>query len=502
MTETHIHPSDNDSFLRSITPADFTLCHTPGPHSFGGGVGFFVIENIKFKILDSPTSTTFENLVIDIGSSTSPFMIACVYRPPGSCSDEFLDQFLNLFEYLSSVSSSFLMCGDFNIHVDTTSSDSIKFLNCLDSCNIAQHVHSPTHLHGHILDLVLAPTEPKVVSNVRVGGFFSDRAVVHGQLDFSDTYLQAKAVRRQFERFWRKGKSPQNRARLRKQIARCNAIITMDKTNYFGNLISDNAHDSKKLWQILRSVLHSVPEKVLPSHASQICLANHFVTFFSDKIRKIRDSFTNTDSFTLPAPSDVPKFDLFKAVSEDEVRKVITKSPTKSCLLDPWPTFLVKECLDILLPSVTKLVNCSLTEGAVPGGLKKAIVSPLIKKSSLPPDELKNYRPISGLSFISKLVERVVASQLNDHVASNRLENVSQSAYKQGHSTETALLSIKNEVHLALDRGEATAVVLLDQSAAFDTIDHGTLIECLSSWFGVRGVVPNWFKSYLCDRYQ
>ena len=246
----------------------------------------------------------------------------------------------------------------------------------------------------------------------------------------------------------------------------------MDKTNYFRNLISDNAHDSKKLWQILRSVLHSVPEKVLPSHASQICLANRFVTFFSDKIRKIRDSFTNTDSFTLPAPSDVPKFDLFKAVSEDEVRKVITKSPTKSCLLDPWPTFLVKECLDILLPSVTKLVNCSLTEGAVPGGLKKAIVSPLIKKCSLPPDELKNYRPISGLSFISKLVECVVASQLNDHVASNGLENVSQSAYKQGHSTETALLSIKSEVHLALARGEATSVVLLDQSAAFDTIDH------------------------------
>ena len=577
MTETHIRPSDNDSFLRSITPAGFTLCHRPRPHGFGGGVGFFVIENIKFKILDSPTYTTFENLVIDIGSSTSPFMIACVYRPPGSCSDEFLDQFLNFFEYLSSVSSLFLMCGDFNIHVDTSSSDSTKFLNCLDSCNIAQHVHSPTHLHGHILDLVLAPTEPKVVSNVRVGGFFSDHAVVHGQLDFasptapksntitfrryhkinmqslicdlekcsfvaspgstvsalhdqytrdlsnlldkhaplvtrtftkgaagwlSDTYLQAKVVRRQFERFWRKDKSPQNRARLRKQIARCNAIITKDKTNYFRNLISDNAHDSKKLWQILRSVLHSVPEKVLPSHASQICLANRFVTFFSDKIRKIRDSFTNTDSFTLPAPSDVPKFDLFKAVSEDEVRKVITKSPTKSCLLDPWPTFLVKECLDILLPSVTKLVNCSLTEGAVPGGLKKAIVSPLIKKSSLPPDELKNYRPVSGLSFISKLVERVVASQLNDHVACNGLENVSQSAYKQGHSTETALLSIKNEVHLALARGEATAVVLLDQSAAFDTIDHGTLIECLSSWFGVGGVVLNWFKSYLCDRYQ
>ena len=95
-----------------------------------------------------------------------------------------------------------------------------------------------------------------------------------------------------------------------------------------------------------------------------------------------------------------------------------------------------------------------------------------------------------------------MASQLNDHVTSNGLENVSQSAYKQSHSTETALLSIKNEVHLALARGEATAVALLDQSAAFDTIDHSTLIECLCSWFGVGGVVLDWFRSYLCDYYQ
>ena len=361
MTETHIRPTDNDSF-HSITPAGFKLCHRLCSHGFGGGVGFFLNENIKFKILDSPTYTSFENIVIGIGSSTRPFTIACVYRPPGSCSDEFFDQFLNLFEYLSSVSSSFFMCGDFNIHVDTTCRDSTTFLNCLDSCNITQHVRSPTHLHGHILDLVLTPTEPTVVSNVRVGGFFSDPAVVHGQLNLlspsppksntvtfrryhkinmhrlmchlpncsfvaspgstvsdlyeqyirsvlldkhapmvtrtftkgaagwlSDTYLQAKAVRRQFERFWRKDKSPLNRARLHKQIARCNTLITRDKSNYYRNLIIDNAHDSKKLWQVLCSVLHSVPDKVLPSHASHTGLANRFVTFFSDKISKIRD---------------------------------------------------------------------------------------------------------------------------------------------------------------------------------------------------------------------
>ena len=106
----------------------------------------------------------------------------------------------------------------------------------------------------------------------------------------------------------------------------------------------------------------------------------------------------------------------------------------------PWPTFLVKGCIDILLPSITRLVNCSLSEGVVPDEFRKAIVTPLIKKSSLPPNDLKNYRPVSGLGFILKLVECVVASQLNDHVSVNGLENVRQSAYKLGHSTESALL--------------------------------------------------------------
>ena len=77
----------------------------------------------------------------------------------------------------------------------------------------------------------------------------------------------------------------------------------------------------------------------------------------------------------------------------------------KSCLLDPWPTFLIKECSDILLPSITKLVNCSLMEGCVPDGFKTAVVTPLIKKAILPSDDFKNYHPVSGLSFISKLVE-------------------------------------------------------------------------------------------------
>ena len=229
---------------------------------------------------------------------------------------------------------------------------------------------------------------------------------------------------------------------------------------------------------------------------------NSLPLFLPIRLLKSESLFPVLHLFPSLSPLNLPGLVKFDDASRDDIAKVIKNSPTKSCLLDPWPTFLVKDCLDILLPSITKLVNCSLLEGAVPDGFKSAVVTPLIKKSSLSKDELKNYRPVSGLSFISKLVERVVASQLSRHVSLHGLENEYQSAYRRGHSTETALLSIKNQIHLSLARGEATAVVLLDQSAAFDTIDHDKLLDCLRKWFSVGGRCLDWFKSYLSDRTQ
>ena len=99
-------------------------------------------------------------------------------------------------------------------------------------------------------------------------------------------------------------------------------------------------------------------------------------------------------------------------------------------------------------------------------------------------------------------MERVVAKQLGDHIHRHDLNNSYQSAYKPGQSTETALLSIKNDIHLSLSRGEATALVLLDLLAAFDTIDHSILLGSLLDWFGVGGSALKWFSSYLTECYQ
>ena len=152
-----------------------------------------------------------------------------------------------------------------------------------------------------------------------------------------------------------------------------------------------------------------------------------------------------------------------------------------------WPTSLVKICLDILIKPITDIGNLSIETNAFPHEFKEAHVKPLLKKSSLPKNHLKNYRPVSNLNFISKILGKVVASRLQSHINKNDLANPLQSAYSKFHSTESALLKVQNDIALSMDKGEVTALTLLDVSAAFDTIDHTTLTKRLSNWYGITG---------------
>jgi len=145
----------------------------------------------------------------------------------------------------------------------------------------------------------------------------------------------------------------------------------------------------------------------------------------------------------------------------------------------------VHECSSILVPTITNIVNLSLTTGQFHPTLKESIISPLLKKPTLNKEELSSYRPISNLSLISKLIERVVKSRLTDHLISNSLLNSHQSAYCKHHSTETDLLYIHDHLVNAIGSQKVSCLCLLDLSAAFDTIDHDILITRLSSWFGM-----------------
>ena len=193
--------------------------------------------------------------------------------------------------------------------------------------------------------------------------------------------------------------------------------------------------------------------------------------------------------------------DSFTKVSEGDIRNIIHSSPTKSCALDPIPTWLLKKCGDELIPVLTLIVNTSMSCTEFPRELKRAILTPLIK-NILDAEILKNYIPVSKLSVLSKLIERIVCVQIVNHLDKNGLYEVFQSAYRQLLSVETALLRVQNDILQAVDSRGGAILVLLDLSAAFDTIDHEKRIRTLDADFGIKGDPLNWFLSYLKGRVQ
>ena len=154
-------------------------------------------------------------------------------------------------------------------------------------------------------------------------------------------------------------------------------------------------------------------------------------------------------------------------------------APSKSCSMDPLPTCLLKKGIDVLLPCITSTINRSLEVREFPATFKHGLVTLLLKKSDLDHEILKNYRPISNLPFLGKMIERVVAMQFKQHLVINNLYTKTQSAYRAFHSTETALLRVSNDINLALDNHDDVVLVLLDLSSAFDTIDHNVFMNKL-----------------------
>ena len=247
---------------------------------------------------------------------------------------------------------------------------------------------------------------------------------------------------------------------------------------------------------------------ILPDHdekSASETLSNYFIEKINlissdlENAAKDLDSGISDDSGSNCSGTSIESFDL---VNESVVKKIIDKSKKTSCHLDPAPTKFILQFIDILLPIIVLLINKSLQLGSVPDCFKKAIVKPLLKKSNLDPCVNKNFRPVSNLCYISKLLERVVAEQLLKHLEQNSYLDKFQSAYRSGFSTETALLKVINDILVNINSGNLVLLVLLDLSAAFDTINHSLLLERLQSNAGICNSALSWFASYLTNRSQ
>jgi hypothetical protein len=326
---------------------------------------------------------------------------------------------------------------------------------------------------------------------------------------YTEELREAKHERRRRERLWRKSRLEIDHQFYKEQCNIVKSMLKKAKCQYYSSKIMECANDQKALFKIINKLLHRKDQSALPSFSSPGELANRFAHFFSDKIVQIRENLTSS-AFSSAGQTehvlDTKRFQTelstLTSASSDEVERIILKSASKSCDLDPVPTWLLKQCLNILLPFIVKLVNLSLSTSTMPTEFKTAILRPLLKKPSLDCETLKNFRPVSNLPFISKVIEKVVAERFHEHMKSNGLYESMQSAYRKYHSTETALLKVQNDILEAVDEGSVAVLVLLDLSAAFDTIDHEKLLDHLQNRLGITGDALAWFRSYLTDRHQ
>ncbi len=309
---------------------------------------------------------------------------------------------------------------------------------------------------------------------------------------------------RRLERKMKRTKLEIDKQLFKDKKAEYKEFLNSKWNEHYSKMIQDNATDPKNLFNVISKALHKKEDTPFPTDFSDDELAKDFNEFFDGKIQTIRDNLDhNHDNATpiLETPKYIQMLTEFRLLSQEEVKKLISTSASKHCDLDPIPTWLLKECIDDLLPLITQIINLSLQLGDMPTSLKKAIINPLLKKLGL---ELikKNYRPVSNLAFISKLIEKAVASQLIEHLKMNNLYDKFQSAYRMFYSTETALLRVKNDILNTMDRRNVMLLLLLDLSAAFDTIDHKILLNRLSQRCGINGTCLKWFTSYLSNRHQ
>uniref|UniRef100_A0A8C5DID7 Reverse transcriptase domain-containing protein n=1 Tax=Gouania willdenowi TaxID=441366 RepID=A0A8C5DID7_GOUWI len=274
--------------------------------------------------------------------------------------------------------------------------------------------------------------------------------------------------------------------------------LSTARSEHYSTVINNNPGNSKKLFSTVSHLL----KPQIPSHHTPTAInCNIFLDSFTSKIDNIRSSLAPLqnsihDISTTPVKQHLTHF---IPTTQQEVEKIVCTPKSSTCSLDPIPSPLLKSHNQIISPLITKIINLSLKTGNVPLSLKTALIKPLLKKPSLDPENLLNYHPISNLPFISKILEKVVSSQLHNHLKTNSLHEKFQSGFHPSHCIETALIRVTNDLLMTSDSGSTSLLILLDLSAAFDTIDHNILLHRLQQ-IGLSDTVLHWFRSYLTDR--
>ena len=261
------------------------------------------------------------------------------------------------------------------------------------------------------------------------------------------------------------------------------------------------ASSSNEQHQIVNTLSYRHPPKIFPTTYTSADLHSIFIKHFTNKVEKPRANIASAHvTSALVTGTTAVTFSSLEKVSQLTMKECIPTSAPKSCELDPILFKLLIEYLDSILPSIANLFSSSLASGIFPQCFKSALVSPILKERCLYHNDLNNYRPVYNICLIAEILDNRVISQVSSYLNSHNLYNTCQSAYRPGHSTESALLKVINDLFISLNIGNISVLNLLSFSSAIDTIVHFILVHRLHGVFGFTHTVLQWFSSCLPDR--
>ena len=390
--------------------------------------------------------------------------------------------------------------------------DESSFLADLNNCDLVNKLQQLSDIN-QMVEVFISSTKSILDQHAPIlTKTFPDRP---SNIWYTTALTSQKQEKRRLERRWIKSGLESHRLEFRKYCAFYAKSLKSARIKKTQDTVAECERDKAKLFKVCRSILDLPKDDiVLEGCKNDRETADAFSYFFKSKTKRISSELNAEASCMeelLPASSkltlltktrNVPRLSCFQPLTVDQVEKLILTSKNKSCSLDLIPTRVIKKYPSHFAPIIHVIVNCSLETGKVPTSFKNAIVFPSLKKFDLDPSDPASYRPVSNLPYLSKLLERAVYEQLEQHLSDHSLLPDSQSAYRKMHSTETSLLKVNNDILSALNEGKSTLLVTLDISAAFDTVNHEMLLERYADLFGLDETVLSWFTSYLSSRTQ
>lgn len=310
----------------------------------------------------------------------------------------------------------------------------------------------------------------------------------------NDLVRKAMARRNRAFRRYKCDRSDDNWTEYKRMRNRCNMLCRNAKRRYIADQIEQSSPGG--IWKFLRSIGIGKPKTLDSKVPIDLNVLNaHFTSCSTLDFHKKLNALKEIQNKPCPV-SDVFEF---AAVSQDHVYKIIQSLKSKATGCDDIGRVMVVFILKHVLPSLTHIINFSLSSGVFPDVWRKAHVLPLPKISNpLLPNQ---FRPISILPFLSKIIESVVHKQIIEYLNKSNLFNQFQSGFRAGHSTTTALLKVTEDMRAGMEKSQVTVLVLVDFSNAFNAVDHDLLLAVLEH-LNFSTFSLHWFSSYLKGRRQ